>query len=127
MDCRIDPIALLGFEPGDAHVLRNAGAVVTDDVLRSLVLSQRAIGTRSVTVIAHTGCGIHDLDDGAFRRDLTAETGAEPPFEFGSFTDLDDHVRVQLERVRECPWLLHTEEVDGYVFDVVEGSLRPVK
>jgi carbonic anhydrase len=126
MDARIDPLALLGFEFGDAHVLRNGGAVVTDDVVRSLVLSQRKLGTRSVAVIAHTDCGIEGLNATEFASELTWETGSRPEFPQYSFDDIDEHVRVQLDRLRACPWLLHVDDVRGYVFDTADGSVRAV-
>src|SRR5437588_2913542 len=91
MDARIDPQRSLGLELGDAHVLRNAGAVVSDDMLRSLVLSQRLLETRSVAVMAHTECGLRDVHDDELARQLERETGSAPPFAFGSFHDLDEH------------------------------------
>jgi carbonic anhydrase len=126
MDVRIDPLAALGLAPGDAHVLRNAGAVVTDDVLRSLILSQRLLGTRSIAVIAHTDCGLHDLRDDELASQVAWETGTKPHFQFGSFHDLDDHVRAQLVRVRTCVWLAQTDDARGYVLDVADGSVRSV-
>jgi carbonic anhydrase len=126
MDARIDPHRALGLELGDAHVLRNAGAIVSDDMLRSLVLSQRLLETRSVAVIAHTECGLRDIHDGELARQLTRETGTAPPFAFGTFYDLDEHVRREVERVRACPWLPHVNDVSGYVLDVSDGSVRTV-
>jgi carbonic anhydrase len=126
MDARIDPQRALGLELGDAHVLRNAGAIVSDDMLRSLVLSQRLLETRSVAVIAHTECGLRDIHDGELARQLTRETGTAPPFAFGTFYDLDEHVRREVERVRACPWLPHVNDVRGYVLDVSDGSVRTV-
>jgi len=126
MDARIDPQRALGFEFGDAHVLRNAGAAVTDDVLRSLVLSQRLLETRSVVIMAHTDCGLRKVHDDELARQLEVETGELPPFAFGAFFDLDEHVRTQVERVRTCPWLPHREDVRGSVLDIADGSVRPV-
>jgi len=126
MDARIDPQRALGFELGDAHVLRNAGAVVTDDVLRSLVLSQRLLQTRSVVIMAHTDCGLRKVHDDDLARQLEAETGELPPFAFGAFPDLDEHVRAQIERVRSCPWLPQRDSVTGCVLDISDGSVRPV-
>ena len=126
MDARIDPQRALGLELGDAHVLRNAGAVVSDDVLRSLVLSQRLLETRSVAVMAHTECGLRDVHDDELARQLTSETGSAPPFAFGSFYDVDEHVRQQVQLVRECPWLRHVSDVRGFVLDVSDGSVRTV-
>lgn len=126
MDARIDAIRALGFEPGDAHVLRNAGAVVSDDVLRSLVLSQRLFGTRTVYVMAHTDCGLRKIDDDELAAELEAETGAPPPFAFGSFRDLEEHVRTSVERVRSCPWLPNRDDVRGCVLDLSDGTVRTV-
>ena len=126
MDARIDPQRALGFELGDAHVLRNAGAVVTDDVLRSLVLSQRLLETRSVVILAHTDCGLRKVHDDDLARQLEAETGELPPFAFGAFFDLDEHVRAQVERVRKCPWLPFRDDVRGQVLDIAQGAVRTV-
>jgi carbonic anhydrase len=126
MDARIDPQRALGLELGDAHVLRNAGAVATDDVLRSLVLSQRLLETRSVAVMAHTECGLRDLHDDELAKQLAWETGAAPPFAMGSFHDIDAHVTEQVERVRTCPWLTHVDDVRGYVLDIADGTVRIV-
>ncbi len=126
MDARIDPQHALGFELGDAHVLRNAGAVVTDDVLRSLVLSQRLLETRSVVVMAHTDCGLRKVRDDEMARRLAEETGEAPPFAFGAFFDLEEHVHLQVARVRTCPWLHHVDDVRGCVLDIAAGEVRPV-
>ena len=126
MDARIDPQRALGLELGDAHVLRNAGAIVSDDMLRSLVLSQRLLETRSVAVMAHTECGLRDIHDDDLARQLAEETGTAPPFAFGAFYDLDEHVRGEVERVRACPWLPYVNDVRGYVLDVSDGSVRTV-
>jgi carbonic anhydrase len=126
MDARIDPQHALGYEQGDAHVLRNAGAVITDDVLRSLVLSQRLLQTTAVAVMAHTECGLRDIHDDELARQLTEETGVPPPFAFGAFFDLDVHVRAQVEKVKECPWLPHVDDVRGYVLDITDGGVREV-
>jgi carbonic anhydrase len=126
MDARIDPQRALGYKQGDAHVLRNAGAVVTDDVLRSLVLSQRLLETRAVVVMAHTQCGLREIHDDELARRLTEETGVAPPFAFGAFFDLDSHVREQVDRIRECMWLPHVDDVRGLVLDIADGSVREV-
>jgi carbonic anhydrase len=126
MDARIDPQHALGLEFGDAHVLRNAGAVVTDDVLRSLVLSQRLLETRAVVILAHTDCGLRKVHDDDLARQLEAETGELPPFAFGAFFDLDEHVRMQVDRVRKCPWLPHGDDVRGQVLDIAQGTVRAV-
>lgn len=126
MDARIDPFRPLGFDLGDAHVLRNAGAVVGDDVLRSLVLSQRLFDTRTVILLAHTDCGLRKIHDDELAGQLAAETGAKPPFAFGAFHDLDEHVRISVRRIRECPWLPHRDDVRGGVLDLETGTVRAV-
>jgi carbonic anhydrase len=126
MDSRVDPHGPFGLQHGDAHILRNAGAMVTDDVLRSLVLSQRLLETRSVWIVAHTDCGLRKVHDDELARQLEAETGELPPFAFGGFFDEEHHVREQVERVRSCPWLPERDDVRGYVYDVSDGSVRPV-
>ena len=126
MDARIDPQRAMRLELGDAHVLRNAGAVVSDDMLRSLVLSQRLLGTRSVAIMAHTDCAMRKVHDDELAERLRAETGEAPPFAFGAFFDLDSHVREQVDRVRACPWLPHVDDVRGYVLDLADGSVRPI-
>jgi carbonic anhydrase len=127
MDARVDALAAFDLQPGDAHVLRNAGAVATDDMLRSLVLSQRALGTRSVWIVAHTDCGLRRIKDDELARELAWETGAPPPFAFGAFSDLDEHVRSQCEVVRACRWLPHVDDVRGFVYDVSDRSIRAVE
>ena len=126
MDVRIDPLKLLGFEPGDAHVIRNAGALVTDDVLRSLILSQRLLETRAIAVIAHTDCGLQDFADGNFSHGLELDSGEAPPFAFGSFSDIDEYVREQLDEIASCRWLEHIDDLRGYVFETADGSVREV-
>lgn len=126
MDARVDPHRALGLDHGAAHVLRNAGAVVTEDVVRSLVLSQRLLGTRSVAVMAHTDCALSKLRERDFARGLQMDTGESPPFAFGSFADVDEHVRDQMMRVRACRWLPHVDDVRGYVLRVEDNHVRPV-
>jgi carbonic anhydrase len=127
MDARIDPQHALGYEFGDAHVLRNAGAVATDDMLRSLVLSQRLLETRSIAIMAHTECGLRAVHDAGLARELETETGQKPPFAFHSFYDLDEHVRTQVAVVRGCPWLKYVDDVRGYVLDISNESVREVE
>ena len=124
MDARVDALGAFDFEPGDAHVLRNAGAVVTDDVLRSIVLSQRLLQTRSVLVMGHTECGLRTFSDAELTKTLAWETGKTPPFAWGAFHDLEEHVRTSVQRVRECPWLVHVDDVRGYVYDVHDHTTR---
>jgi carbonic anhydrase len=125
MDARLDLHAALGLNLGDCHTIRNAGGVVTDDVIRSLTISQRALGTRSVVLIHHTNCGMESLTE-EFRHDLELEVGQRPAWAVESFRDVDQDVRQSIERVRTSPFLLHTEDVRGFVFDVKTGRLREV-
>jgi carbonic anhydrase len=126
MDARLDLFALLGLEIGDAHLIRNAGGIATDDVLRSLALSQRLLGTEEVVIVQHTGCGLLDLDDEAFLAEVEAQTGQRPGFEPGGFHDIDDRVRRSLERLRTDPVLPHRDRIRGFVYDVETGRLREV-
>lgn len=126
MDSRIDTFRIFGLESGQAHILRNAGGIVTDDVLRSLVLSQRLLKTREVILVHHTNCGLHNLDEDALRADIAADTGAEPPYTFGSFSDVDEAVRRAVKRVREHAALPHRDHVRGFIYEVETGHLREV-
>ncbi|MFI8853943.1 carbonic anhydrase [Streptomyces sp. 891-h] len=125
MDARLDLHAALGLELGDCHTIRNAGGVVTDDIIRSLTISQRALGTRSVVLIHHTGCGLLDLTED-FRHELELEVGQRPSWAVESFKDLDQDVRQSIERVRTSPFLPHRDDIRGFVFDVTTGRLREV-
>lgn len=125
MDARLDLHEALGLELGDCHTIRNAGGVVTDDIIRSLTISQRALGTRSVVLIHHTGCGMLTLTED-FRHDLEAEVGQRPAWAVEAFKDLDADVRQSMQRVRTSPFLPHTDDVRGFVFDVTTGLLREV-
>ena len=126
MDARVDPARIFGLEPGQAHVVRNGGGLVTDDVLRSLVLSQRVLHTREVVLVHHTRCGLHGGDEQQLRAAIASETGEEPPYAFGMFTDLDAAVRDAIRRVREHPFLPHRDTVRGFVYDVETGGVREV-
>ncbi|MEU7720602.1 beta-class carbonic anhydrase [Streptomyces tibetensis] len=125
MDARLDPLGALGLELGDCHTIRNAGGVVTDDVIRSLTISQRKLGTRSVVLVHHTGCGMETLTED-FRGDLEAEVGQRPSWAVESFQDADQDVRQSMQRVRTSPFLPHTDDVRGFVYDVRTGLLREV-
>ncbi len=125
MDARLDLHAALGLELGDCHTIRNAGGVVTDDTIRSLTISQRALGTRSVVLIHHTDCGLLRITE-EFRFELEAEVGQRPAWSVESFRDLDQDVRQSIRRVETSPFLLHTDDVRGFVFDVRTGLLREV-
>jgi carbonic anhydrase len=127
MDARIDIYRVLGLQPGDAHVLRNAGGIVTEDVVRSLALSQRLLGTEEVLVVQHTRCGLHGLDGAAFLADVEADTGTRPDFDPGGFDDLDASVRASLERLRSEPALPQRDRIRGFVYDVATGQLREVR
>jgi carbonic anhydrase len=127
MDSRLDLFGALGLDIGDAHLIRNAGGIPTDDVLRSLALSQRSLGTREVVIIHHTQCGMDGFDDEAFRAELAAETGEEPPWRVEGFTDMAEDVRRSIRTVRECPWLPHRGDVRGFVFDVATAALTEVR
>jgi carbonic anhydrase len=126
MDSRIDLFRIFGLRVGDAHVVRNAGGLVTDDVVRSLVLSQRLLGTAEVAIMQHTGCGLHGLRDADLLGRITAEAQQEPPFTFGGFEDLDESVRTGMERIRTAPWLLGPQSVRGFVYDVDTAAVREV-
>jgi carbonic anhydrase len=126
MDSRLDVFAALGLREGEAHILRNAGGVITDDVIRSLAVSQRRLGTRAVMLIHHTDCGMQSLTDDGFRAELQEATGVAPAFAIESFTDVDADVRQSLLRVRRSPFLLHRDVVRGFVYDVDTHRLREV-
>ncbi|MFD8236105.1 beta-class carbonic anhydrase [Streptomyces sp. NPDC059696] len=125
MDARLDTLGALGLELGDCHTIRNAGGVVTDDVIRSLTISQRKLGTRSVVLVHHTGCGMETLTED-FRGELEAEVGQRPSWAVESFQDAEQDVRQSIRRVRTSPFLPHTDDVRGFVYDVTTGLLREV-
>jgi len=127
MDSRIDNFAIFGLDSGEAHIIRNAGGLVTDDVLRSLVVSQRVLQTREILLVHHTDCGLHNADENAMRAQIRRETGTEPSYAFGAFPDLDEAVRQAIARVREHPFLPHRDRVRGFVYDVHNGHLREVR
>jgi carbonic anhydrase len=126
MDSRLDVFAALGLGDGEAHVLRNAGGVITDDVIRSLAISQRRLGTRAVMLIHHTDCGMQALSDDGFRAELQEATGVAPAWAIESFSDVNADVRQSLLRVRRSPFLPHREAVRGFVCDVDTHRLREV-
>jgi carbonic anhydrase len=126
MDSRLDVFAALGLSQGEAHILRNAGGVITDDVIRSLAVSQRRLGTREVMLIHHTDCGMQGLTDDGFRAELQEATGVAPAFAIESFTDLDADVRQSILRVRRSAFLLHRDAVRGFVYDVDTHLLREI-
>ena len=126
MDARLDVYRMLGLAEGEAHVIANAGGVVTDDEIRSLTISQRLLGTREVAVIHHTDCGMLTFTDEEFRARLQQETGVAPTWVAETFTDLDEDVRRSIARITESPFILHRDAVRGFVFDVATGRLREV-
>jgi carbonic anhydrase len=126
MDARLNPFALLGLSEGDAHVIRNAGGVVTDDEIRSLSISQRLLGTEEIVLIHHTDCGMLTFNDEDFRRQLEDETGATPAWDAGAFADLEVNVRESLELIRSSPFIPKRDSVRGFVYDVKTGRLDEV-
>ena len=127
MDSRLDVFAALGLKVGEAHVLRNAGGVITDDVIRSLAVSQRRLDTRAVMLIHHSDCGMQKVTDDGFRAELQQATGVAPAFAIESFTDLDADVRQSILRVRRSAFLAHREHVRGFVYDVDTHLLREIE
>lgn len=127
MDARLDIYRILGLNEGDAHVIRNAGGAVTDDTVRSLAISQRLLGTRKIFLIHHTDCGMLTFTDDNFKRDIENETGIRPPWAAEAFTDLAEDVRQSIRRITVGPFIPHTDDVRGFVFDVATGRLKEVK
>lgn len=126
MDSRVDVFSALGLALGEAHVVRNAGGIVTDDVIRSVMLSQRTLGTSEIVLVQHTDCGLMRIREDETRARIAAEAGAEPPFALGAFQDLDESVRGGVKRLMESPFIAH-KNVRGFVFDVNTGELREVR
>jgi carbonic anhydrase len=126
MDCRIDPVRALGVTVGDANVIRNAGGLVVEDTIRSLAISQRKLGTTAIMIIQHTRCGLSTFSDEEFRAELAAETGVTPPWGPRPFGAQEENVRAALERIRTSPFLPHTDDVRGFIFDVDTGLLTEV-
>jgi carbonic anhydrase len=127
MDARLNVYAILGLAEGEAHVIRNAGGVVTDDEIRSLAISQRLLGTREVILIHHTDCGMLTFTDDGFKASIQQETGIKPEWAAEAFADLDEDVRQSIARIKVSPFVPHTDQVRGFVFDVATGRLREVK
>jgi carbonic anhydrase len=126
MDARFDPYRVLGLQEGDAHVIRNAGGVVTDDAIRSLAVSQRLGGTEEVMLIHHTDCGMLATSDDEFRRSLQEEVGIKPTWAVETFGDVDEDVRQSVARVRSSPFIPRKGSVRGFVYEVETGRLREV-
>jgi carbonic anhydrase len=126
MDSRLDVFAALGLELGAAHVIRNAGGVITDDVIRSLALSQLRLGTREVLLIHHTDCGLEKVTDDSFRAELQQLSGMAPSFAIESFNHREENLRQSIRRVRSSPFIPHSDRVRGFVYDVDTGQLVEV-
>lgn len=126
MDARLNPYALLGLTEGDAHLIRNAGGVVTDDAIRSLTISQRLLGTEEIVLLHHTDCGMLTFSDDGFRDQLAQDTGVKPPWAAETFSDLDEDVRQSMARIHASPFIAH-KNVRGFVYDVKTGGLREVR
>jgi carbonic anhydrase len=126
MDARLNVYGALGLREGDAHVIRNAGGVVTEDVIRSLVISQRLLGTREVVLVHHTDCGMLTFTDDDVKRAIEADTGLRPPFALEAFPDLEQDVRQSVARIKASPFVPHTDQIRGFVYEVETGALREV-
>ena len=126
MDARIETGRLLGLEEGDVHVIRNAGGVVTDDVLRSLLISQRLLGTREIMLIHHTECGMTTFTDDQLKAEVEAETGLRPAFSMEAFSDVEEDVRQSIRRIQACPFIPVKDSIRGFVYDVNTGKLNEV-
>lgn len=126
MDSRIRVFEIFGLKQGEAHVLRNAGGVVTDDMIRSLALSQRKLGTREVLLVHHTNCGLEMVTEDDFKDELEAETGLRPTWAVEAFKQVEQSVRGSMARLRRSPFIPHTDKIRGFVYDVHTGELREV-
>ena len=127
MDARLNPYGVLGLTEGDAHVIRNAGGVITADQLRSLAISQRLLGTEEIILIHHTDCGMLTFTDDQFKNDIQADTGLRPPWVAEAFGDIDEDVRQSIRRIKADPFIPRKDSVRGFVYDVATGGLREVK
>ena len=126
MDARLNPYGLLGLQEGDAHVIRNAGGVVTDDEIRSLAISQRLLGTEEIILIHHTDCGMLTFTDDEFKRSVQEDTGIKPEWAAEAFPDLDEDVRQSVARIQASPFIPNKDSVRGFVYEVETGRLREV-
>lgn len=127
MDARIETGRLLGLEEGDAHVIRNAGGVVSDDVIRSLAISQRLLGTREIVLVHHTDCGMLTFTDDAVKAEIEKETGLRPSFALEAFSSLEDDVRQSIRRIESSPFVPHKDNIRGFIYDVRTGKLTEVE
>jgi carbonic anhydrase len=126
MDARLNVYGVLGLSEGDAHVIRNAGGVITEDEIRSLTISQRLLGTREIILIHHTDCGMLTFADDDFKASIHADVGIKPPWSPESFTSLETDVRQSIARINASPFIPHTDSVRGFIFDVATGKLTEV-
>ncbi len=126
MDARLNVYGILGLQEGEAHVIRNAGGVATDDAIRSLVISQRLLGTREIILIHHTDCGMLTFTDDTVKRQIQDEVGIKPEFALEAFPELDEDVRQSIARIKSNPFIPHTDQVRGFVYEVETGKLREV-
>ena len=126
MDARLNVYGILGLQDGEAHVIRNAGGVVTDDEIRSLTISQRLLGTQEIILIHHTDCGMLTFTDDDFKASILADTGIKPEWAVEAFPDLDEDVRQSIARIKASPFIPHKDSVRGFVFDVATGKLSEV-
>jgi carbonic anhydrase len=126
MDARLDVYRLLGLKLGEAHVIRNAGGVVSEDAIRSLVISQRLLSTREIVLVHHTDCGMLTFRDDPLKDQILEDAGIRPPFALEAFSDPDDDVRQSMARLRSSPFLVHKDRIRGFVYEVETGRLREV-
>jgi carbonic anhydrase len=126
MDARLNVYGMLGLQEGDAHVIRNAGGVITDDEIRSLAISQRLLGTREIILIHHTDCGMLTFSDDELKQQIQNDVGIKPHFPMESFSDLEEDVRQSIARIQASPFILHKESVRGFIYEVETGRLREV-
>jgi carbonic anhydrase len=126
MDARLSPYVMLGLSEGDAHVIRNAGGVITDDEIRSLMISQRLLGTREVMLIHHTDCGMLTFSDEELREQIQQEVGIKPHFPLETFADLEEDVHQSIKRIEASPFIPHKDSVRGFIYEVETGHLREV-
>ncbi len=126
MDARLNVYGMLGLQEGDAHVIRNAGGVITDDEIRSLAISQRLLGTREIILIHHTDCGMLTFSDDELKQQIQNDVGIKPHFPMESFSDLEEDVRQSIARIQASPFILHKNSVRGFIYEVETGRLREV-
>jgi carbonic anhydrase len=127
MDARIDVHKILGLQEGDAHVIRNAGGLPTEDAIRSLLISQRVLGTKEIILIHHTECGMLNLPERELKEQVEKDTGTSPPFSLGAVADLEENLRNSIQSVRDCTFLPQRHSVRGFIFDVASGRLHEVE